>query len=150
VDVAVRRRFAFVKLWPQLLVVTEHDGPLMRHTFKELLEIFVNHARRRISPGFRALLLPGGIGVLRLIDLCLTLLERVRQVTPKEPGRRRLQSWQQGLLKQEVFLSGVQAIEWTIEGNGLAGLSHFQGLPWIMSIGGVLGSVGGDDLRAYH
>ena len=75
-----------------------------------------------------------GIVVLRLIDLCLTLLQRVRQATPKEPGRRRIESWQRGLLKQEVFLSGVQAIEWTIEGNGLAGLSDFQGLPWIMSM----------------
>jgi hypothetical protein len=75
-----------------------------------------------------------GIVVLRLIDLGLTLLNRVRQVTPKEPGRRRIQSWQRGLLKQEVFLSGVQAIEWTIEGNGLAGLSDLQGLPWIMSM----------------
>jgi McrBC 5-methylcytosine restriction system component len=75
-----------------------------------------------------------GIVVLKLIDLCLKLLERVRQVTPKEPARRRLQSWQRGPLKQEVFLSGVQAIEWTIEGNGLAGLSDLQGLPWIMSM----------------
>jgi McrBC 5-methylcytosine restriction system component len=75
-----------------------------------------------------------GILVLRLIELCLTLLQRVRQVSPKEPGRRRIESWQRGLLKQEVFLSGVQAIEWTIEGNGLAGLSDLQGLPWIMSM----------------
>jgi hypothetical protein len=75
-----------------------------------------------------------GIVVLRLIDLCLTLLERVRQVTPKEPERRRLQSWQRGSLKQEVFLDGVQAIEWTVEGNGLAGLADLQGLPWMMSM----------------
>ena len=75
-----------------------------------------------------------GIVVLRLIDLCLALVERVRQVTPQEPGRRRIQSWQRGPLKQEVFFSGVQAIEWTVEGNGLAGLSDLQGLPWIMSM----------------
>ena len=75
-----------------------------------------------------------GIVVMRLIDLCLMLLERVRQVTPKEPERRRLQAWQRGPLKQEVFLNGMQAIEWTIEGNGLAGLADLQGLPWIMSM----------------
>jgi 5-methylcytosine-specific restriction protein B len=44
VDVAVRRRFAFVRLWPQMKVVAEHGGPLMQHAFKELMEIFVDHA----------------------------------------------------------------------------------------------------------
>jgi 5-methylcytosine-specific restriction enzyme B len=44
VDVAVRRRFTFMKLWPQLSVVAEHGGPLMQEAFKVLLEIFVDHA----------------------------------------------------------------------------------------------------------
>jgi 5-methylcytosine-specific restriction protein B len=44
VDVAVRRRFAFLQLWPQLSVVAENGGPLMQEAFKELLEIFVDHA----------------------------------------------------------------------------------------------------------
>ena len=44
VDVAIRRRFAFVKLWPQMKVVAEHGGPLMHLAFKELIEIFVDHA----------------------------------------------------------------------------------------------------------
>src|ERR1700693_680770 len=50
VDVAVRRRFAFVKLWPQLSVVAEHGSPLMQHAFKELLEIFVDHASEDAFP----------------------------------------------------------------------------------------------------
>jgi 5-methylcytosine-specific restriction enzyme B len=44
VDVAVRRRFAFVKLWPQLSVIQEQDNLLMEEAFIKLLSIFVEHA----------------------------------------------------------------------------------------------------------
>ena len=44
VDVAVRRRFAFVKLWPQLKVVQENAGELMNKSFMELGTIFVEYA----------------------------------------------------------------------------------------------------------
>jgi 5-methylcytosine-specific restriction protein B len=44
VDIAVRRRFAFVKLWPQLRVVQEHAGELMEKAFVDLLSIFVDYA----------------------------------------------------------------------------------------------------------
>ena len=73
-----------------------------------------------------------GVVVLRLIDLCLRLLEQVRQVPPKEPEPFRFQSWLRGPLKLEVFRDGLQAIEWTIEETGLAGLADLQGLPWMM------------------
>lgn len=43
-DIAVRRRFAFVDLWPQLSVVMEHGGPIMRDAFKNLSMIFTEHA----------------------------------------------------------------------------------------------------------
>jgi hypothetical protein len=73
-----------------------------------------------------------GVVVLRLIDLCLRLLEQVRQVAPKEPEPLRFQSWLRGPLKTEVFRDGLQAIEWTVEETGLAGLADLQGLPWMM------------------
>ncbi len=45
VDVAVRRRFAFVKLWPDSQVVRKHGGPLMqKKAFPDLLSLFVEHA----------------------------------------------------------------------------------------------------------
>jgi 5-methylcytosine-specific restriction protein B len=44
VDVAVRRRFAFLSLWPSLDVVQEHGCPLMQRAFQELVSIFVEHA----------------------------------------------------------------------------------------------------------
>jgi 5-methylcytosine-specific restriction protein B len=46
VDVAVRRRFAFVKLWPQLRVVKEHGCTFMEKAFIDLISIFVEHAGR--------------------------------------------------------------------------------------------------------
>jgi 5-methylcytosine-specific restriction protein B len=44
VDVAVRRRFAFVSLWPQMKVVEENGCKLMQDAFKELVSIFIEHA----------------------------------------------------------------------------------------------------------
>ena len=44
VDVAVRRRFAFVSLWPSFEVVAEHGCPLSQRAFRELVSIFVEHA----------------------------------------------------------------------------------------------------------
>lgn len=55
-DVAVRRRFAFVTMWPDLQVLASSAlaCPLMQHSFTQLLEIFVAHAA---DDGFQ--LLPG-------------------------------------------------------------------------------------------
>jgi len=44
VDVAVRRRFAFVPLWPSMQVVEEHGCQLTQKAFRDLLSIFVEHA----------------------------------------------------------------------------------------------------------
>jgi 5-methylcytosine-specific restriction enzyme B len=44
VDVAVRRRFAFVSLWPSMKVVSERGCELMQKAFRDLLAIFVEHA----------------------------------------------------------------------------------------------------------
>jgi len=43
-DVAVRRRFAFVPLWPQLSVVEANAGPTLRQHFHDVLTLFVEHA----------------------------------------------------------------------------------------------------------
>ncbi len=44
VDVAVRRRFAFVSLWPRMSVVEQHGCKLMQDQFKDLISIFIEHA----------------------------------------------------------------------------------------------------------
>lgn len=43
-DLAVRRRFAFLSLWPQLSVVEDKGGERMAHAFHDLLMIFLEHA----------------------------------------------------------------------------------------------------------
>jgi len=44
VDVAVRRRFAFLWLWPSMDVVGKHGSELTRQAFQDLITIFVEHA----------------------------------------------------------------------------------------------------------
>jgi|SRR5579862_4625970 len=44
VDVAVRRRFAFVPLWPRMSVVEQYGCPTMQKAFRELVSIFIEHA----------------------------------------------------------------------------------------------------------
>jgi 5-methylcytosine-specific restriction protein B len=44
VDVAVRRRFAFVSLWPRMSVVERYGCPTMQKAFRDLVSIFVEHA----------------------------------------------------------------------------------------------------------
>ena len=44
VDVAVRRRFAFVSLWPRMSVVEHHGCSLMQEAFRKLISHFVEHA----------------------------------------------------------------------------------------------------------
>src|SRR5439155_7883543 len=53
-DVAVRRRFAFVPLWPQLDVVRTHSGEQLQQAFQQLVNIFIEHASSDALP-----LLPG-------------------------------------------------------------------------------------------
>lgn len=43
-DVAIRRRFAFVKIWPDPTVVRKNGCDLMQNAFDRLLSIFVEHA----------------------------------------------------------------------------------------------------------
>ena len=44
IDLAVRRRFAFVNMWPQFSVIKETACPIMIDAFERLQTIFVEHA----------------------------------------------------------------------------------------------------------
>ncbi len=48
VDIAVRRRFAFVSLWPNSAVVAKRGCLLMQDAFLRLLSIFVEHAAQDV------------------------------------------------------------------------------------------------------
>jgi len=76
----------------------------------------------------------GGVVVLQLIDLCQSLLTKVQSVSPRQPVPMALNAWYRSSLKTDVFRHGLQAVEWTIEDRGLAGLADLQGIAWIMSM----------------
>jgi hypothetical protein len=75
-----------------------------------------------------------GVFVLKLIDLCNGLIDRVRDVPAALPQVRELESWLRGSLQTPAYREGIQAVEWTIDERGLAGLSDLSGLPWAMSM----------------
>lgn len=75
-----------------------------------------------------------GVLVLNLIELCLSLLEKVRTVPVKRPSPQMLLTWTTSSLKTAVFREGLQAIQWTVDDRGLAGLADLQGLPWFLSM----------------
>lgn len=73
-----------------------------------------------------------GAFVHRLIEFGQLLLRRVQTVAEYVPSSTTLSSWLQRPMRSEPFLNGVQAIEWTIDERGLAGLSDLEGIPWTM------------------
>lgn len=73
-----------------------------------------------------------GAFVHGLIEMGQQLLRRVRMVPVCVPSSSMLGAWLHRPMRTDQFLSGLQAIEWTIEERGLAGLSDSEGIPWTM------------------
>lgn len=77
-DVAVRRRFAFVPLWPQLEVVEKNSGQILQRSFHELLTLFIEHAgddALPLMPGHAYFLGSDGEASVRLTTSVRPLLE---------------------------------------------------------------------------
>lgn len=77
-DVAVRRRFAFVPLWPQFSVVEEFSGQLLRQSFHDVLMLFVEHASddaMPLAPGHAYFLGPDKDAASRIATGVRPLLE---------------------------------------------------------------------------
>lgn len=47
-DIAIRRRFSFVNMWPQMKIVQVEGCKLMQTAFSELLNIFIEHAPKEV------------------------------------------------------------------------------------------------------
>jgi McrBC 5-methylcytosine restriction system component len=73
-----------------------------------------------------------GAFVHRLIQFGQQLLRRVETVPPYLPSPTTLTRWLRRPMRSEPFVDGIQAIEWTIDERGLAGLSDLEGIPWTM------------------
>ena len=75
-----------------------------------------------------------GTVVTALIELCRGLMVLVQHVPPHLPLGRQLRAWSRTRMSHEAFTNGVEAMEWTIENRGLAGMEDLRGLPWKMSM----------------
>lgn len=80
IDVAVRRRFAFASLWPQTKVVEDQGNGLMLKAFRDLMLIFIEHARGDafdLVPGHSYFLVQPGIDPV--VQLQTTLAPLLRE-----------------------------------------------------------------------
>ena len=75
-----------------------------------------------------------GIYVLQLIEHCLRLIDRLRDVVPQRPHPAEIFGWMRARLKSDSYSAGIEAIEWTAEERGLGGSSDLRGLAWSMSM----------------
>lgn len=72
----------------------------------------------------------GGRVVRELVALCEQLIARLAGTPPKPPTLRLRQSWQRQPTRTRAFIEGIDAIDWTLDERGLAGLSDLAGLSW--------------------
>lgn len=72
--------------------------------------------------------------VLRLLELCHELLRYVTHVPPTRPSSLFYVRWSRVPIRTLVMTEALEAIEWTADERGLAGLTDLSGLPWSMSM----------------
>ncbi len=75
-----------------------------------------------------------GLFVLQLMDYCETLLQKVPGITPTKPTPLQLNALLNKSFESDLITRGFEAIEWTTEEKGLAGLGDLHGLPWAMDM----------------
>jgi hypothetical protein len=71
-----------------------------------------------------------GTFVQRLIQLAESLHRQVAHVLPRPPSPADLAVWQRHPLLTMPLAEGIEAIQWTVDNRGLAGLSDLAGVPW--------------------
>jgi hypothetical protein len=65
-----------------------------------------------------------------LLDRCEQILARVSGTGPLRPGRGARDAWASEPMRSRLFREGIEAIGWTVDERGLAGLSETAGLSW--------------------
>jgi 5-methylcytosine-specific restriction endonuclease McrBC regulatory subunit McrC len=73
-----------------------------------------------------------GAFIHRLIALAESLLRKVDAVPSRRPVKPDVERWLRRPMRTDSFIEGLQAIDWTVEERGLAGLSDLEGIPWTM------------------
>ncbi|MDW8263226.1 MAG: hypothetical protein RMJ35_11935 [Phycisphaerales bacterium] len=75
-----------------------------------------------------------GAFVHQMLERARGLLTHVRDAVPVRPTPRLVQGMARLPLRSEVFQQGLEAIEWTADERGLAGLCELEGIPWVMKM----------------
>ncbi len=65
-----------------------------------------------------------------LLDRCDRIIAQVSGTGPLRPGRGARDAWESEPMRSRLFREGVEAIGWTVDERGLAGLSETAGLSW--------------------
>lgn len=75
-----------------------------------------------------------GYYVLQLLDFCNSLIRKVMNFAPQRPINLTTFQYSRSGMTNQLYLDGIQAIDWTINEKGLAGLGDLNGIPWQMSM----------------
>ena len=77
-----------------------------------------------------------GVHVMQLVDYAHQLIGKVKHVPPQKPQVFQIQNLltKSSQMPGQTLQEGLEAIEWTIQEKGLAGMGDFHGLPWMMSM----------------
>jgi hypothetical protein len=73
-----------------------------------------------------------GAFVHQLIALAEGLLSKLLHTPARRPAALETELWMRRPLRSLPFFDGLQAIAWTVDDRGLAGLSDLEGLPWTL------------------
>jgi hypothetical protein len=72
----------------------------------------------------------GGLVVRQLLAVCERLLAHLAGSPPQPPDARLRAAWHRLPFSPAAFKEGLDAIDWTVDERGLAGLSDLAGLSW--------------------
>lgn len=75
-----------------------------------------------------------GAFIHQLLERVHALLLHVRDAAPVRPTEVQMQTIARLPLRSEALHQGLEAIEWTAEERGLAGLCDLEGIPWVMDM----------------
>lgn len=97
----------------------------------ERLRAAIHWVVRRQVEALRGASAAGSTAALRpLLDRCERILAQVGGVPPVRPASVDRERWSREPLRSRVFRDGLEAIGWTADERGLAGLAEATGLSW--------------------
>jgi len=122
-DYAVKRMVKFQMLQVPCRYPTLKYNEELKSAIHYTLKKHLNSLQNQVA---------GGAVVLRLIQYCQELIQQVAEYPASRPSHLLFDRWQKTSLQTNFFKEGLQAIQWTTEERGLAGLGELEGIPWQM------------------